>query len=420
MSRKGVRMKALVELCDVLAEDHTLSTEGVGLLWSQCPPIELFSERHSNLTARHVNGILASARYLSRTEQPENRHEFLNLIFEFISSVPNISRKDGWPVSFTPEAYDVYFVELLGYLSEVAKKWPAVASDMSNVFTDFILSITEERDEDNVEPLIWARHAAIRSLLVALAGNFPALDGPDAESLAKCLLQHWLSLPQPSVMELSGRSVSAQSSPLGFYSSSSNGNSRSMKDFRLAQGYMSDGAADSRMLSSADDSPQYEANTFFTPASTPSRGTPRREFDGIGNGSFLHMNGNGSRAVSGVHSETREASRQSRQLLNSLEAESVESLEWHEVGFRLFVQLLEKAELDEDSVAQLRSMATGQLGALLPLLKACHSPGISLQFSSFIVIFIVRVIFSTYEMNFEKHVKTPVIIEVDQVSQSDH
>lgn len=362
-----------MELCDLLAEDSSVLSHGLSLLWSQCPSLESFSDTGFRPTVRQVNGILAAARYLSRSKDPENLDGLLALVLQFVATIPSISRNEAWPVLFSPEVFDGYFKELLEYLADVSVRWPRTVSSVSIALTDFVLNVTEESEQNSEGSARWMRYPAVRSLLTALASNFAALDSADAESLANCILRDWLLLPT-APMESSGRSgssqsQSAQSSPIRFFysSSSSNGKSSSMKDLRMMQGYMSDGATDSRVSTSADDSPKYDANTFFTPNPTP-RGTPGREPEIAG--SFLHMNGNGSRSTSSEYAENHDANKRTRQLFSALEGESIAALERQELGFRLFVQILEKTGVNEELVSQLRIMAISQLGALVPLLKA--------------------------------------------------
>lgn len=319
-------------------------------------------------SVRQVNGILVAARYLSRSREPENLDGLLAVVLQFVAAIPNISRNEAWHALFTSEVFDGYFRELLEYLAAICVKWPDVASSVSIVLTGFVLNITEEKEDG----LRWMRYPAIRSLLAALASNFPALDSADADSLAKCILRHWIVLPltpiDASSRSVSTQSLSAQSSPIRFFSSSpssSNGKSSSMKDLRTAQGYMSDGPA---LSISAVDSPSlHDANGFFTPRSTPGRGTPGREPDS--NIFHINGNGNGSRTSSSEYFEKHEASKRTRLCLTALEGESVLALERQELGFRLIVQILEKIETDEDLVSRLRITAISQIETLLPLLK---------------------------------------------------
>lgn len=332
------KKNALTELCDLLAEDGgALSHDGLNsLLWSQCPSPESLSDAAFRPTARQVDGILAAARYLSRSKEPENSNfdGLLALVVQFIATILNISRTEAWPVLFTPDVFE----ELLGYLAEISVKWPHATLSVSNVLTDFVLNVTEESSEG---------YPAIRSLLLALASNFPALDSADADSLANCLLRDWLLLP-PTPMEASAsfQSLSAPSSPVRFFFSS-NGKASSMKDL---QEYLSD------IVTNFDDD-----RTFFTPNSTPG-GTPGREPENFG-----HKKGNGSR---NYDSEYADGKKRTRQLLTALEGESVVALERQELGFRLFEQILGKVEVHEELVSQLRIMAISQLTALVPFLKA--------------------------------------------------
>ncbi|KAG0561044.1 hypothetical protein KC19_9G032800 [Ceratodon purpureus] len=369
--------KALMELCDLLAEDSTVLSHGLSLLWSQCPSLESFSDAAFRPTVRQLDGILAAARYLARSKEPENLDGLLALVLQFVATIPSISRNEAWPGLFVSEVFDGYFRELLEYLGEVAVKRPSVLSSVSNALTDFVLGITEEGEDESGEGAVrWMRYPAVRSFVAALAANFAALDAADAESLANCILRDWLLLPsvaiESSARSASSQSLSTQSSPIRLFfssSSSSNGKSSSMKDLRMAQGYMSDGATD-RLSTSADDSPKYDTNTFFTPNSTP-RGTPGREPDMAG--SFLHANGNGNgnghRSTGSEYVDNHDANKRTRQLFSALEGESIAALERQELGFRLFVQILEKIEVNEQLVSQLRIMAVSQLGALVPLLK---------------------------------------------------
>lgn len=66
------KKKALAELCDLLAEDGNVqSQDGLSSLWSQCPSLDSLSDESFRPTARHVDGILAAARYLRRVKELE-------------------------------------------------------------------------------------------------------------------------------------------------------------------------------------------------------------------------------------------------------------------------------------------------------------------------------------------------------------
>lgn len=363
--------KALTELCDLLAEDSSVLSHGLSLLWSQCPSLKSFNDPGFRPSVRQVNGILTAARYLSLSREPENRDGLLAVVLQFIAAVPSISRNEAWPGNFTSKVFDGYFRELLEYLAAICVRWPEVTGFVSSILTGFVKNITEDGSESGS----WIRYPAVRSLLAALALNFPALEFADACSLAKCILQHWIVLPATPAIDVPGygivpQSLSAQSSPIRFFSSSSsssNGKHNFLKDLRSANGYMSDGPT---LSTSPETSPSHhDANGFFTPSSTPGRGTPGRDTPGRTN---YHMNGNGngSTTSSSEYFEHHEGSKQARQFLTALGQESNTALERQVYGFRLVVQILEKTETDEDLASQLRNMAISQIGALLPLLKA--------------------------------------------------
>jgi hypothetical protein len=431
-------MKALAELCDVLAETDPASSttqKNVALLRSQCPASgSSFFTPGVPLTTRQCSGLLATARYLAKAPQPLNQKEFLSLIVEFVNSVPALSRDHAcrWPSSFTSDSLDAFFTELLSYISQIARKWPGTSCthDISHAIAEIIQYVTTpEPDESSIKdptssPNLRTQASqfsklsspGIKSFVIAVVHQCPALLASDAELIAKCLLQQWLSpqqllsTPEPSDQSSgitlapsssaysllqSSKSSSAQNlrqsylahkskfhtppgqsslavahgSPQRHATPISNGNSRSSKDLR---GYLSDGPlSDSRVSSSTgDESPNAQSpSNFFTPPSVSSKGSATSEELGSGSG---EVNGtNGSRRGDFVGGGNKRL----RQLLASLDAQSLEALERQEIAFRLLLQVLAKgggAPLKDELMLLLRAAAIGELSSILPLLRACY------------------------------------------------
>ncbi|CAM6044662.1 unnamed protein product [Sphagnum compactum] len=346
-------MKALAELCDVLAETDPASSttqKNVALLRSQCPASgSSFFTPGVPLTTRQCNGLLATARYLAKAPQPLNQKEFLSLILDFVNSVPALSRDHRWPSSFTSDSLDAFFTELLSYTSQIARKWPGTSCthDVSHAIAEIIQYVTTpEPDESSIKdptssPNLRTQASqfsklsslGIKSFVIAVVHQCPALLASDAELIAKCLLQQWLSPQQ-----------------------------------LLSPHEPSDQSSNSRVSSSTgDESPNAQSSSnFFTPPSVSSKGSATSEDLGSGSG---EVNGtNGSRRGDFVGGGNKRL----RQLLASLDAQSLEALERQELAFRLLLQVLAKgggAPLKDELMLLLRAAAIGELSSILPLLR---------------------------------------------------
>ncbi len=424
----------------MLAETDPASSttqKNVALLRSQCPSSgSSFLTPGVPLTTRQCSALLATARYLAKAPQPLNQKEFLSLIVEFVNSVPALSRDHAcrWPSSFTSDSLDAFFTELLSYTSQIARKWPGTSCthDVSHAIAEIIQYVTTpEPDESSIKdptssPNLRTQASqfsklsslGIKSFVIAVVHQCPALLASDAELIAKCLLQQWLSpqqllsppLPsdQSSSITLASSSlaysllqssksssaqnlrqsyladkskfhtppgqsslavVAAHGSPQRHATPISNGNSRSSRDLR---GYLSDGPlSDSRVSSSTgDESPNAQSSSnFFTPPSVSSKGSATSEELGCGSG---EVNGtNGSRRGDFVGGGNKRL----RQLLASLDAQLLEALEGQELAFRLLLQVLAKGggvPLKDELMLLLRAAAIGELSSILPLLRACY------------------------------------------------
>ena len=347
-------MKALAELCNVLAESGSApSAEGIDVLWRQCPAPGFTNRVPVQLTGRQFNGILLLARFVARTGGCHSTPDHFSLVLEFLRGVPFIAKEDA---PFSSDEFDVYFEELIKYVAEISEACLAVSIDVSRVISGFIQQVTAESMQEGVT-LSKENFPVVKALLSALSKQCPTLNAVDAERAGLSLLQQWIMPTRAAIASSPNDQSPNDASPLLFHTPENNDGSTRI----LHREPSIDEPFEIAMYTD-------ENCTFHTPKSTPSKISPN------GLGSLA----NGSTGSNGSLDKTNNESRGWRGLQASLEAEMLETLERQDLAIRLLGQILEQARHDEKLVAQLKAVTNGHLRNLVLLLKACTSPSILL------------------------------------------
>ncbi|BBM99121.1 phosphatidylinositol 4-kinase A [Marchantia polymorpha subsp. ruderalis] len=372
-------MGALRELSSLLAENAELLTNNLAVLASLCPPPLLLKQSSERITARHLNGILAIAQFLAKSNGGQHREQLFDMVLEFLRSVPKRSKSSFWPSTFSTEAACSYFPELLSYVVKVADADSKVSQDVSSVIAGVIQQISAGGDVESG----LSSYPGAKALVSALGQICPHLHGPDSEQIILCLLDLWIQSPQSGALVLSSSEASGTGSPLRGYHQASYSNG--FKTPRKSSDYDGLDQGDSKGLSSSSEnrnhvtffSPNSTASTtpIFTPISTPLKlsgeQTPVAKSGPI-SGPIDEEQVFDQLPVpptQGAFDGTPGFKRHQAGLL----LESTATLEKQEIAYRILARILERAESGSPvkilHIQQLRTNSIKQLKSLLPLLK---------------------------------------------------
>ncbi|KAK6946221.1 Phosphatidylinositol 3-/4-kinase, catalytic domain, partial [Dillenia turbinata] len=303
-------MEALIELCDLIAQNPTQFTEKIAWICSRCPPPEFFLSGSPRVSRSQLNAVLAIARFLSKcTNNTDLRPK--SIILEFIRSIPMSFNHSFWPQSFSIDSISTFFREFLSYVEKATDLSPDFVTEISGFTGDVIISAVNSGSEIS------------RVFLLALAENFLPILPSDAERLILLLLDEFMVSIPVSPREITvttPETSSAQSSPMSL-NRSSPGNEVSISNV----------CASSKVTE--------EASTASSAM----------------NGSILGVNDGGGGAL--------------RQQVANFEEESLESLEKQEITYKLIAHMLDKVTIEASLLERVRLIAKKQLQSLSAFLK---------------------------------------------------
>lgn len=215
-------MEALTELCDLVAANPGQFADKLAWICSRCPPQGslLGAGAPPRASRSQLNGLLATARFLSRCPGPDLDHypaaasaaaTARSLVIEFLRAAPSAAlRASFWPQSFPLEAVSAFFSDLLRYVAEAAELSPDFSAELANFFGGTVAAAAEAVGSD----------AAIsRAFMVAVSQHCPPILAADAERLLECLLDQFSGsaevedLLSTSSSDNSTWCLSAQSTP---------------------------------------------------------------------------------------------------------------------------------------------------------------------------------------------------------------
>lgn len=324
-------MEALIELCDLIAQNPAQFADKLAWICGRCPQSESVLAGSRRVSRPHLNAVLAVARFLSKSAVvPDNRP--YAVVLEFLRLIPSSFDVSFWPQSFNSDAVASFFMDFFDYLSKAAELSPDFAVEVAAFTRDNVVAAVS-RSGDN--------SAISRAFLVAISQNFPAVLQSDGDTLVRYLLEQ-LALPVPlppsprEQMQVNSETSSAQSSPL-----SANANHYHVSEISSPNEVSgsSSGVA-SRLV---DDS-----------ASASSRASGAMNGGSMAGG---YSNGGGVAALF-------------RQQVASFEEESVESLEKQEIAYRLITHILDKVQIEDSKLLeQVRLLARKQVQSMPAFLK---------------------------------------------------
>lgn len=313
-------MEALIELCDLIANNPNQFSDKLAWICNRCPQPDLLLAGSPRVTRSQLNAVLAVARFLSKCgEEPDSRAK--SLVLEFFRAVPSSFHRSFWPQAFSSDSILSFFTDFLGYLSKSTDNSSGFAEDISAVAGEVVLAaINHNMGEDS---------GVSRAFLLALSRNFPPILASDANTVVTCLFDKF-AVPIPASpreqMAINSENSSSQSSPL------------ILNHLQLQRS-----------------------------ANNESESSPGNEVSSHISASSVSINGGGS-IIGGVNDVT-----QVRQQVASYEEESVESLEKQDIAFKLITHILDKVQIDSKLLEQVRLIAKKQLHSLCAFMKVKYS-----------------------------------------------
>ena len=334
-------MDALIELCDLIAQNPALFSEKLSWICSRCPPSEAILAGSPAISRSQLNAVLAVARLLSKCPESVGLRP-KSVVLEFLRSIPLSFSLSFWPQSFGNDAIASFFTEFLNYTSKACELSTDFAMEVSGFTSEVVLSAISDCSEGS---------AISRAFLVALSKSFLPIIPSDADKLVSCILDLFLisevvpGTPREQIQANSEPS-SSQSSPLSVSHQPSNGGLSPGNENGQVSGSLSSGA--SRITDDA--------------TSASSRGS------GMMNGNSILWKSGLDQL--GMNLGTSEGGLTFvRQQVAFFEDESIENLEKQEIAFKLMTHILDNSSFDARLWEQMRALAKKQLQTLPTFLK---------------------------------------------------
>ncbi|XP_058075440.1 phosphatidylinositol 4-kinase alpha 1 isoform X2 [Magnolia sinica] len=359
-------MEALVELCDLIAQNPSLFSEKLSWICTRCPPPSAASHPNTlqtRLTRSHLNAILATARFLSKcSNQPSDKTPSRSphsAILDFLRSVQSSSfHPSFWPPSFPLDSISSFFSDLFGYVAAAADLSPDFAAAVGTLVTEIIVTTAARHDDDPA--------GIAKAFLAALSRNCPPIPASDADRLVGCLLDQFVAAGEAlvSVPVMSMSSTSASVSGLAVPSSETSSSSSL------------------QVQTNGDSSPVSEVSVTSSPSAVVGalRAKGKEEYressteDDVGSGSAGARSSAGNGSIAGRSSLDQfggvgDGAAAMRQNVAAFEEELIEGLEKQEIAFRLFAHVLDKVPVKAGHLEQVRMVAAKQLKSLPAFLK---------------------------------------------------
>lgn len=307
-------MEALIEMCDLIAQNPTEFPDKLAWICGRCPPPEALLSGSPRVSRSQLNAVLAVARFLSKCPGLDD-HRPESVVLEFLRSVPASFDRSFWPQSYGGDSISSFYVDFLGYVSKATEVSQDFATEVAGFMGEVVMSaIGTNGDGMGIS----------RVFLTALSRHFPPILPIDAENLIDCLLKQFVPVVVPS------EASSSQSSPI--HGNRYHGNEASSPGNEASQVSGSSSSSNSRITDDA--------------TSAVSRGAAMM------NGGFS-VTGNGNM----------------ESLVASFEKESVESLERQEIAFNLIAHALDKVHINPELVERVSKIALDQLSSMPTFLR---------------------------------------------------
>lgn len=341
-----VAMEALIELCDLIAQNPALFSEKLSWICSRCPPSEVFLAGSPAISRSQLNAVLAVARLLSKCPDSVGLRP-KSVVIEFIRSIPLSFNLSFWPQSYGNDAIASFYAEFMNYTSKACELSTEFATEISGFTSEVVLSAIDDCSEGS--PIS-------RAFLVAMSKSFIPILPSDADKLVSCILDRFLiseaapGTPREQIRANSEAS-SSQGSPLSVSHHPLNGGLSPGNENGQVSGSLSSGG--SRITDDA--------------TSASSRGS------GMMNGSSLLWKSGVDQLGMNLGVSEGGGVASVRQQVTVFEDESIENLEKQEIAFKLVTDILDNSSFDARLWEQMRALLKKQLQTLPTFLKVNFS-----------------------------------------------
>ncbi|OVA09140.1 Phosphatidylinositol 3-/4-kinase [Macleaya cordata] len=315
-------MEALIELCDLIAQNPSQFSSKLAWICSRCPPPGSLTAGSPRVTRSQLNAVLAIARFLSKCpNEAELRPK--SAITEFLQAIPSSFRQSFWPQSYGIEFISAFYSDFLGYVVKATELSGDFAEEVAEFMGGIVISAATVADDDS---------GISKVFLTSVSQNCPPILVEDAEKLVGYLLDQFVIATPSSPREVNSGSSSIPSSP-----------------YNGSRGRLNEISSPGNEVS----------NISGSSSSTTSKGTvvnggsiaSRSSVDQFGS----LCNDGGSATL--------------RQQVSLFEEESIDCLERQGIALRLLGHIVEKTPIKAGHLEQVRLVAKKQLQSSSVFLK---------------------------------------------------
>ncbi|XP_020219164.1 phosphatidylinositol 4-kinase alpha 1 isoform X2 [Cajanus cajan] len=314
-------MEALIELCDLIAQNPSQFSAKLSWICDKCPPPEYLSSGSPRVSRSQLNAVLAVARFLSNCPDSADLRP-KSVVIEFLRFVPRSFTQSFWPHPFSADSVASFFLDFIAYVSKAADSSPDLSEELEAFFGEVVITAIGE-----------PRSGIARAFLSALSHNFLPITPSDANRLVTCLIDQFAA-PK----ELAAENSSSQSSP-------QNNNNGSPGNDNVS------GSSSSAASKTADDASTASSRGMVNGGNHVWRTSADQLAQNLG------LNDGALGTVS------------SGQQVVVFEEESVEFLERQEIAFKLIAHVLEKLQVDTALLEQVRLIGKKQIQSMSVFLK---------------------------------------------------
>ncbi|XP_074333514.1 phosphatidylinositol 4-kinase alpha 1 isoform X1 [Apium graveolens] len=301
-------MDSLIELCDLISQNPVKFSDKLSWICGRCPT---FDGQLLKVTRSQLNAVLAVAVFLSKCPNYQESRPKL-LVIEFIKSIPLSFNSSFWPQSYNVAAVTSFYSDFLSYVCKATDASSELSSEVAGLIGDILVLVYRKKDGDI---------GIIKAFLNALSKNFPPVLPSDADKLVRILINSYDTTFSSSPVDFPDGSPSQSSPP----SSSSSGTTSGIVDDATSKGSGVNGS-----------------NYAW-----------KSTVDMLGTAVGANEGGQAS----------------SQKLIASFEKESVDNLEKQETAFKLIGHILNKSQIDQKLLEQVRNIAREQIQSMLAFLK---------------------------------------------------
>lgn len=131
-------MKALIELCDLIAQNPKQFSDRLAWICNRCSQLDLLLSGSPCVSRSHLNAVLAVARFLSKcSEEPLPRAK--SLVLDFFRAIPSSFHRSFWPQAFSNSILS-FFTDFLGYVLQSTDVFPDFEADIAAVSGEVVLA----------------------------------------------------------------------------------------------------------------------------------------------------------------------------------------------------------------------------------------------------------------------------------------